>query len=357
MCAAYGQYGHVIQEKTVLVGYACGIHNTSHQQGNTASVPGRGVLPDSGYGSRESRHSRRSRRWNVLSSITGPSWLSSSLVPFELEDWARYLFSFRRRTSSAPPSELTILFTGYVQELGMPIPASSAPWTRPAHSSPETILLLYIITLFLTWNRLWILPLSKTHKTDIQTRAHTRLFIIIISPLEAFAGIAGSIGYGIKKGFQHLESMALVRFHFYFGHSVAKHFIGVFAYPLFLFVSFTLTPFESCISMIFGFFGQGREAFFGGTWGLAVMAFVARKVYCILFSLFVVLSCSLSFKSHLYQVAWGSFRSLFQHLNILLSVLLSSFSLASKLSHLLYIVSFGSSNSFLGDVAQVLVDN
>ncbi|KAK8151874.1 hypothetical protein BKA80DRAFT_190532, partial [Phyllosticta citrichinensis] len=27
-CAQYGQYGHSVQEKTVLVGYACGVHST-----------------------------------------------------------------------------------------------------------------------------------------------------------------------------------------------------------------------------------------------------------------------------------------------------------------------------------------
>ncbi|KAF2140055.1 uncharacterized protein K452DRAFT_198681, partial [Aplosporella prunicola CBS 121167] len=25
-CAQYGQYGHSVQEKTVLVGYACSVH-------------------------------------------------------------------------------------------------------------------------------------------------------------------------------------------------------------------------------------------------------------------------------------------------------------------------------------------
>jgi len=49
-CSAYGQRGHTIQEKTVLVGYACSLHSTSAS--NTAtSIQGAGVLPDSGYAS------------------------------------------------------------------------------------------------------------------------------------------------------------------------------------------------------------------------------------------------------------------------------------------------------------------
>lgn len=28
-CAAHGQRGHSVQEKTVLVGYACGVHSTN----------------------------------------------------------------------------------------------------------------------------------------------------------------------------------------------------------------------------------------------------------------------------------------------------------------------------------------
>ncbi|KAF2839209.1 hypothetical protein M501DRAFT_934349 [Patellaria atrata CBS 101060] len=46
-CQAYGQRGHTVQEKTVLVGYACQLH-TSHRP-DTHPVPGHGVLPDSGY--------------------------------------------------------------------------------------------------------------------------------------------------------------------------------------------------------------------------------------------------------------------------------------------------------------------
>lgn len=44
MCEKYGQYGHIVQENTVLVGYACGIHNagdysaaaSTNNQWNTA---------------------------------------------------------------------------------------------------------------------------------------------------------------------------------------------------------------------------------------------------------------------------------------------------------------------------------
>lgn len=46
-CAAHGQRGHTVQEKTVLVGYACSSHS-SHRPQATYNA---GVLPDSGYGS------------------------------------------------------------------------------------------------------------------------------------------------------------------------------------------------------------------------------------------------------------------------------------------------------------------
>ncbi|CAI9626944.1 unnamed protein product [Alternaria burnsii] len=45
-CAAHGQRGHGIQEKTVLVGYACSTHSNHRPQAYHT-----GVLPDSGYGS------------------------------------------------------------------------------------------------------------------------------------------------------------------------------------------------------------------------------------------------------------------------------------------------------------------
>ncbi|KAF2453439.1 hypothetical protein BDY21DRAFT_293030 [Lineolata rhizophorae] len=48
-CAGYGQAGHVVQEKTVLVGYACSMH--SSHRAETASMSGHGILPDSGYSS------------------------------------------------------------------------------------------------------------------------------------------------------------------------------------------------------------------------------------------------------------------------------------------------------------------
>ncbi|EOA91466.1 uncharacterized protein SETTUDRAFT_84977 [Exserohilum turcica Et28A] len=44
-CAAHGQRGHVVQEKTVLVGYACNVHSSNRPE---IAHHGR-VLPDSGY--------------------------------------------------------------------------------------------------------------------------------------------------------------------------------------------------------------------------------------------------------------------------------------------------------------------
>ncbi|EMD87055.1 hypothetical protein COCC4DRAFT_61969 [Bipolaris maydis ATCC 48331] len=46
-CAAHGQRGHMVQEKTVLVGYACNTHS-SHRPNIAYHA---GVHPDSGYGS------------------------------------------------------------------------------------------------------------------------------------------------------------------------------------------------------------------------------------------------------------------------------------------------------------------
>ncbi|KAJ5698188.1 hypothetical protein N7462_000193 [Penicillium macrosclerotiorum] len=46
-CSAYGQHGHSVQEKTVLVGYACSRHSA---RGSPAS-PNAGRWPDSGYSS------------------------------------------------------------------------------------------------------------------------------------------------------------------------------------------------------------------------------------------------------------------------------------------------------------------
>jgi len=139
MCAAYGTQGHPIQERTVLVGYACDKHSMHQQQSDSSS---RGAYSDSGYGTASHgshRHSsRRHRRWNILSSITGYSWQSSPLVRFEFEHWVLYLFSFRRRTSSAPPSELTILLVGHDR-----LTPSSAPWS-PASSSSRSSSHLYI---------------------------------------------------------------------------------------------------------------------------------------------------------------------------------------------------------------------
>ncbi|KAF2853369.1 hypothetical protein T440DRAFT_390016 [Plenodomus tracheiphilus IPT5] len=47
-CAGHGQRGHGIQEKTVLVGYACASHG-SHRSGSNYEYQYAGVLPDSGY--------------------------------------------------------------------------------------------------------------------------------------------------------------------------------------------------------------------------------------------------------------------------------------------------------------------
>lgn len=47
-CAGHGQRGHMVQEKTVLVGYACSNHG-NHRSGGTYVYEHAGVLPDSGY--------------------------------------------------------------------------------------------------------------------------------------------------------------------------------------------------------------------------------------------------------------------------------------------------------------------
>ncbi|KAH8796397.1 hypothetical protein BGZ57DRAFT_937105 [Hyaloscypha finlandica] len=64
MCAAYGQQGHPIQERTVLVGYACDQHSQYQQPAESSS---RGGYSDSGYGtashgSHRHQSSRRHRR-------------------------------------------------------------------------------------------------------------------------------------------------------------------------------------------------------------------------------------------------------------------------------------------------------
>ncbi|KAJ5761457.1 hypothetical protein N7533_003496 [Penicillium manginii] len=46
-CSAYGQRGHSIQEKTVLVGYACARHSAH----SSPTSPTAGRWPDSGYSS------------------------------------------------------------------------------------------------------------------------------------------------------------------------------------------------------------------------------------------------------------------------------------------------------------------
>lgn len=53
MCAAANQQGHAIQEKTILVGYLCGVHSDSDSHQSRSSPTG---FPDSGYASRDSHH-------------------------------------------------------------------------------------------------------------------------------------------------------------------------------------------------------------------------------------------------------------------------------------------------------------
>lgn len=121
MCAAANQQGHIVQEKTILVGYLCDDHSSRQSSQHSGRSGSR--YSDSGYGSRDRHSSSRHRRWNILSSITGVSWQSSALVQFEFQDWVRFMFSFRRRHSSTPPSQLTLLLTG--QNANHP---ASAPW-------------------------------------------------------------------------------------------------------------------------------------------------------------------------------------------------------------------------------------
>ncbi|KAJ5177403.1 uncharacterized protein N7500_000102 [Penicillium coprophilum] len=47
-CSAYGQRGHEVQEKTVLVGYTCDRHS---RFGISTASPGASQWSDSGYGS------------------------------------------------------------------------------------------------------------------------------------------------------------------------------------------------------------------------------------------------------------------------------------------------------------------
>lgn len=132
MCAAYGTSGHPIQERTVLVGYACERHSNSQQEASSSS----GGYSDSGYGTASHgshRHSssRRHRRWNILPSMTGYSWHSRPLASFEFNHWVIYLFSFRGRTTSTPPSQLTMLFVGHDQSM-----ARSAPlWSLSSQTA------------------------------------------------------------------------------------------------------------------------------------------------------------------------------------------------------------------------------
>jgi hypothetical protein len=52
-CSARGQRGHFVQEKTVLVGYACEMH--SKRRAALTSIPPQQFHPDSGYFSDRSR--------------------------------------------------------------------------------------------------------------------------------------------------------------------------------------------------------------------------------------------------------------------------------------------------------------
>ena len=56
MCAAYGTQGHPIQERTVLVGYACERHSGNQDNQQSSS---RGYS-DSGYGTASHRSHRHS---------------------------------------------------------------------------------------------------------------------------------------------------------------------------------------------------------------------------------------------------------------------------------------------------------
>ncbi|KAG9241295.1 hypothetical protein BJ878DRAFT_428429 [Calycina marina] len=59
MCAAYGTSRHMIQEKTVLVGFACDRHSSHRSQPSSS----RNGYSDSGYESyHSSRHSSRGER-------------------------------------------------------------------------------------------------------------------------------------------------------------------------------------------------------------------------------------------------------------------------------------------------------
>ncbi|CZS92203.1 uncharacterized protein RAG0_05553 [Rhynchosporium agropyri] len=62
MCAAYGTPGHKVEERTVLVGYACDRHSSNQQEASNSTDR----YSDSGYGtashSSHKHTSRQSRR-------------------------------------------------------------------------------------------------------------------------------------------------------------------------------------------------------------------------------------------------------------------------------------------------------
>ncbi|KAK3989298.1 hypothetical protein QBC44DRAFT_291488 [Cladorrhinum sp. PSN332] len=57
-CASYGRAGHHIQQRTILVGYACSEHSSSHSSGYDY---GHSQYSDSGYYSSRSHKSSHDR--------------------------------------------------------------------------------------------------------------------------------------------------------------------------------------------------------------------------------------------------------------------------------------------------------
>ncbi|KAI2624851.1 hypothetical protein GGR54DRAFT_629357 [Hypoxylon sp. NC1633] len=102
-CAAYGQSGHHVTTRTILVGYACQKHAQSSNYGSYARGQ---TYSDSGYYSGQSRESSHRQR----------------------RDWVSYLYSFRSRpknlSPSRQPSQLSLLLVGHDR-----IMSTSAPPT------------------------------------------------------------------------------------------------------------------------------------------------------------------------------------------------------------------------------------
>lgn len=72
MCAAYGQKGHSVQERIVLVGYDC----ESHSEGQSRESSSRGGYSDSGYGT--ARHGSHRQRTRPLALRRAKATLNSS---------------------------------------------------------------------------------------------------------------------------------------------------------------------------------------------------------------------------------------------------------------------------------------